>query len=129
MPDRPPRARQPLVGIFHRHDEALPGRRLTVAEPPRNQRAVFCQQLIDRRRDMFGFDLREARQTGEVEQWICHVFSWEINSRCLPAMLRWLRNRIVHIIALPRHADVDKYASVSFSEAQKKGCPKTPAGR
>jgi hypothetical protein len=65
------------------------GRRI-IGQQPRNQRTVLGQQLVYRRRDMFGFDLRvtrhlaavvwqlsgmassftKARQTGKIKQWV-----------------------------------------------------------
>ena len=63
-----PGARQALVGIFQRLHETVPARYPRFCRQPAHQSAVFRQQGIHRRRDVFGFDFGETGQAGKVEQ-------------------------------------------------------------
>jgi hypothetical protein len=55
-------SRPSLIGGIH---PTVLGRR-AIAQQPSNQLAVFCKQLFDRRRDVFGFDLRKMREAGKI---------------------------------------------------------------
>jgi hypothetical protein len=53
--------------IFQRGDKIIPCGRFFLGEQIPDQLAALAKQLLDRGCDMFGLDLGEARQTGEVE--------------------------------------------------------------
>ena len=55
-----------LVRIFQRRDEAFPGHRRH--DDAIDRRAAVGEQLIDRWRDVLGFELAEARQPRKIYQ-------------------------------------------------------------
>src|SRR5207244_1295660 len=63
-----PGAADAFVRILERRDEAFPGHQRT--RDALDGGAAFGEQLVDRRRDVLGFELRESRQSGEVQEWI-----------------------------------------------------------
>jgi hypothetical protein len=67
-----PRAVEALGRVLERRDEIGPGRLVAVGGDARDQSAVVRQQLVDGGRDEFRLELREARQSGKIEQRI-HV--------------------------------------------------------
>ena len=68
--DHRPRARQALIGKVKRLGESLPGNRAAVVDQPRDERAIFCDQLLDGRGNVLGAYRAEAREPAQVEQGI-----------------------------------------------------------
>ena len=67
MADLTPRATKALIGVFQRLDKLVPCRRRGVRGDFFDHGIAFRQQRIDRRRHVFGFNVRKARQAGEIQ--------------------------------------------------------------
>jgi len=74
--DHAPGAVETLAGLEHRRDEAIPRRGGVVGGQALEQGAIVENQLADGGRDVFGADVGEAGQAGEIEQrvWGGHIY-------------------------------------------------------
>ena len=81
VPDHPPGPAETLVRILQRLHEIVPGGGHRGSRNALDQRAVFREQLIHRRRHELRLEFGKARQPGEIEEGV-HIgsFKFQVSS-------------------------------------------------